>query len=103
MLSMPNWPRLKSIALVGTMLISGCGTRDEFPMHNPATGQDVVCHSGRYGFEEGLPQMRIAIQCIQACKQYGYRRTTGNPYADAPNPNAPDSDVRQEIPPQCQP
>jgi hypothetical protein len=83
--------------------ISGCAVRDDFPMRNPATGQEVVCHSGEYRFEEGAPQMRIAMQCIHACERYEFRSFTGNPYADEPHPQAPDSDVVPFIPQACLP
>ena len=82
--------------------LSACSTRDDFPMRNEAGGQ-VMCHSGYYSFEEGLPQARIAMQCIAACEMYGYRRFTGNPHADTPHPGKPDSDVVPEIPRECLP
>lgn len=77
--------------------------RDDFLMRNPATGEEVVCHSGEYTFEEGAPQMRIAEQCLHACERYGFRQLTGNPYDDAPNPGVPDTDVVPFIPKACLP
>ncbi len=93
---------LKTV-LIAFLCASGCGARDEFPMHNPTTGQDIVCRSGRYWFDEGLPQARIGAECIHACERYGFKRQTGNPYADAAQPRQPDDDVRPEIPAVCLP
>jgi hypothetical protein len=83
--------------------LAGCAVRDDFPMRHPVTGAEVMCHSGEYWFEEGAPQLRIAEQCIHACERYGFRRFTGNPYADAPQPRAPDEDLVPSIPSACLP
>jgi hypothetical protein len=72
-------------------------------MRDPETGQEVMCKSGEYWIEEGLPQLRIAMQCIHACEMQGFRQFTGNPYADAPHPKAPDDDVKPYIPAPCLP
>jgi hypothetical protein len=92
-----------ALLLVGisALLLSACAVRDSFPMRNPDTGQEITCHSGWYVIEEGVPQMRIATQCIRACERYGFRRFTGNPYADQPHPAAPDDAMRPEIPIAC--
>jgi hypothetical protein len=90
------------VFLAGGM-VAGCAVHDNFPMRNPETGQEVTCQSGEYWIEEGSPQVRIATQCIQACERHGFRRFTGNPYADAPHPKAPDSDVLPFIPSSCLP
>lgn len=91
------------IAILPAFFLTGCGTRDHFPMHNPETGLDVVCYSGEYTFEEGLPQMRVALACIHACEMKGYRQQTGNPYTDAPAPAPPPEDLKSEIPKACWP
>lgn len=72
------------LLIAAVTVISGCAVRDDFPMRNPGTGQEVMCHSGTYTFEEGAPQMRIADQCIHACERYGFRMFSGNPDAQAP-------------------
>jgi len=97
--------RLSALTLisVATILIAGCATRDDFPMRNPETGQEVTCHSGEYWIEEGVPQMRIATQCLQACAMHGFRRNTGNPYADNIQPKAPDDEMKPYIPAACLP
>ena len=86
-----------------TLLAAGCATQDHFPMRNPETTQEVMCVSGKYWIKEGAPQMRIATQCMQACAVHGFRRHTGNPYADYIQPKAPDEDVKQYIPAACLP
>ena len=72
-------------------------------MRNPDTGQEVVCYSGWYSFEEGGPEVRIAEQCIDACNRYGFLLFTGNRYADHPHPHDPDEDVKPFIPAPCLP
>jgi hypothetical protein len=91
------------IALLSLFALTGCGHRDAFPMHNDETGQDVVCHSGEYWIEEGMPQMRVTLACLHACEMKGYRRHTGNPYADEPHPAPPPDDLKPEIPQACWP
>ena len=83
---------------------AACGgpVRDEFPMRNPTTGQEVTCYSGYYWFEEGLPQLRIADQCTNACERYGFVWQGGNEYYK-PNPKVPDEDMKQFIPAACLP
>ncbi len=76
--------------------------RDEFPMRNAATGQQVTCYSGYYWFEEGLPQLRIALQCRSACERHGFVWQGGNEYYK-PNPEVPDEDMKQFIPAACLP
>jgi hypothetical protein len=95
-----NWRWALLLLSVG---IQGCAHRDDFPMRNPANGQEVLCQSGEYWFDEGMPQMRVAEQCIRACERYGFRRFTGNPYADAPHPQNPDKDIMPFVPPACLP
>lgn len=97
--------RLLGATLIGltTAVTTGCATRDDFPMRNPDTGQEVTCHSGEYWIEEGSPQMRIATQCLQACAAHGFHRYTGNPYADNIQPKSPDDEMKPYIPAACLP
>ena len=82
---------------------AACGpVRDHFPMKNSTTGQEVTCYSGYYWFEEGLPEYKIAEQCISACERYGFRRVSVNDYYK-PNAKAPDTDMKQFIPAACLP
>lgn len=92
------WPT--ALAIMLTLAVSGCGTRDHFPMKNPATGQEVICHSGWYFGEEGAPQVRIAMQCIRSCNQYGFYRIVEGRY-ESLDPHAPDEDVKPSIPSEC--
>ena len=73
-------------------------------MRNAETGQEVVCYSGRYWFDEGVPQLRIAEQCMRACARYGFERVTDHPYVPKKYPPlAPDEDVKPFIPDACLP
>ena len=92
---------LLCVPLLGTL--TGCHNQDHFAMQNRETGQQVVCHSGEYWFAEGLPQIRIAEQCLQACARYGFKLQTVNPYAADITPKAPDEDVKKDIPSACLP
>jgi hypothetical protein len=71
-------------------------------MDNPQTGQQVMCVSGDYTFEEGALQLRIADQCMQACARHGFK-LTDRTYADRVRPSAPDEDVKPYIPAACLP
>jgi len=82
---------------------AGCYRRDHIPMRNPDTGQEVVCYTGEYTMLPGDAQIRIAEQCMRACARYGFKRQTGNPYADNVQPKAPDEDVKKDIPSACLP
>jgi len=101
-----------SCLFVCCALLTACSHRDEFPMHNPQTGEDVVCHSGAYVLEEGTWHMAIALACIHSCERYGFRRFTGHPHTDIPRPAPPrdylepgmtESDLLSEIPERCLP
>ena len=93
---------LLCVLLLG--ILTGCHRhQDHFPLRNPQTGQQVICYSGEYWLEEGGPQIRVAEQCMQACPRYGFKRQTGNPYADNILPKAPDEDVKKDIPSACLP
>jgi hypothetical protein len=83
------------------LVTSGCAHRDQFPMLNSSTGEHVVCYSGPYWFDEGLPQMRVATQCLQACARYGFTSLAANPNSIAPRD--PDDDVKPFIPTTCMP
>jgi phage/plasmid primase-like uncharacterized protein len=94
----------KAGVLLGTtsVVLVACAQRDHFPMDNPKTGQQVACVSGDYSFGEGLPQVRIAEQCMRACARYGFK-LTDRLYADRIRPAAPDDDVKPYIPEACLP
>jgi hypothetical protein len=80
--------------------VCGCAMRDHFPMKNAATGQAVTCYSGYYRFEEGVPQYRIAEQCMHACERFGFKWIGANEYYRL-DPKPPDADVIPFIPPAC--
>lgn len=94
---------VKIVPLLLVSFLSGCATQDRFPMKDEKTGRQVVCKSGKYWMEEGMPQMRIALECIHACERYGFRLFTGNPNTDRPDPRAPEEDVTPQIPMECLP
>jgi hypothetical protein len=93
-----------SVQLAVAITLVGCGPgiRDEFPMYNATTGQEVMCYSGYYQFEEGAPQLRIAYQCRSACERHGFKLKNANDYY-TPRPHAPDEDMKEFIPPECLP
>jgi hypothetical protein len=91
-----------ALVLSLTLVATGCATRDDFPMRNLATGQEVICHSGWYWGEEGAPQMRILEQCGNACNRYGIRRLVDAHY-EGLSPHDPDEDVKPFIPSECLP
>ena len=76
--------------------------RDEFPMRNPTTGQQVTCYSGEYWYEESGEAYDVSLQCMSACERYGFVWQGGNEYYK-PNPKAPDEDMKQFIPAACLP
>jgi len=93
-------------------LLTACYARIEIPMHNPQTGEDLVCHSDKYYFEQGGAQEVIALGCVHACERYGFRRFTGHADIDAPMPLAPrafpengvtEERMKSEIPKRCLP
>jgi len=94
------------------VLLAACYARVEIPMHNLQTGEDLVCHSDKYYFEQGGRQEVIAIACAHACERYGFRQFTGNPVIDTPQPMLPrdypengvtKEDIISELPERCLP
>ena len=83
--------------------VTSCAVRDDFPMRSTVTGQEIVCHSGWYRFEEGAPELRVAEQCMAACSRYGFQRLTGNCYSDNIPPRDPEEDMKAYIPAACLP
>jgi len=96
--------RLSTLSLMLlAALLPSCAVRDEFPMMDPQTGRQVTCRSGPYWYDEGLPQVRIALQCIHACERYGFLVVPPTRYREPPLPQAPDADVKPHIPKECLP
>ena len=96
--------RLALFATFSLMIsLSGCESRDYFPMHNPLTGQDVVCRSGPYFIEESSAAADIFGACISACEVHGFRQTKYNQDADEPPAVHPPERLKSEIPKVCLP
>lgn len=79
--------------------LGGCYAWDEYVMHNPQTGEDIVCAGGKYYFEEGAPEMELAGACIRACAKQGFELTKGPRY-DKPR-GSPPKDLASAVPLRC--
>jgi hypothetical protein len=81
-----------------TYLLARRSGHETLPLRNPFTGQEVVGQSGRYRFDEGAPQLRIATQSMAACARHGFKPDSENPFAHEVIPQNPDEDVKASIP-----
>jgi hypothetical protein len=51
---------------------TACAIREELPMRNPATGQQVSCYSPYTYIMIGWVPHQIALRCVQACQRHGF-------------------------------
>jgi hypothetical protein len=72
-------------------------------MHNPTTGEDATCFTGKYYFDEGMPEVNVARSCVRACEKHGFQVIKDNPQKYVPYPGPVGDDLHPYVPPQCMP
>ena len=92
---------LSMMALCG--MLGGCYYVDPLPMHNPETGEDIVCHGGKYNVgKDEERDARAGEACVHACERYGFR-LVGHPEIGPLNPVPPPEGLKYDIPNRCLP
>jgi len=77
--------RLVSL-LLAAICLSGCDITRDYPMHNPQSGERVVCST--WAEPPGYitnPELRKLLVCIARCKEWGF-------VGDKPEPAPPAHD-----------
>jgi hypothetical protein len=98
--ALAQWP-----VFLLALATAACAIREELPMRNPTTAQQLSCYSPYTYIMIGWVPHQIALRCVQACQRHGFDYVGEEPLVEGLSDDPPITDemTRPYIPPSCLP
>jgi hypothetical protein len=68
---------MRNLAILMSLALTACGT-SQYGMYNASTGQEVVCRTPTYYIMPAELHIRVADECMRACRRHGFVRADGD-------------------------